>query len=68
MLLKTLDRGRGGSLGLVDLSGRLGGISMGGGRTKTGAGAGAGAGAGGTTSAGGAGLSSMEGKHKFHRI
>lgn len=66
MLLNTLDRGRGGSLGFVDLSGRLGGISMGGGRTKTGAGAGAGAG--GTTSAGGAGLSSMEGKHKFHRI
>lgn len=49
-------------MGFVDLSGRLGGISMGGGRTKTGAGAGAG----GTTSAGGAGLSSMEGKHKFH--
>lgn len=43
-------------MGFVDLSGRLGGISMGGGRTKTGAGAGAG----GTTSAGGAGLSSME--------
>lgn len=62
MLLNTLDRGRGGSLGFVDLSGRLGGISMGGGRTKTGAGAGAG----GTISAGGDGLSSMEGKHKFH--
>lgn len=56
-LLNTLDRGRGGSLGFVALSGHLGAIStrgVRGARAWAGAGAGAGAGPG----AGGEGLSS----------
>lgn len=49
MLLNALDSGRGGSLGFVALSGRLGGVSIRGGR-----GAGAGAWTGGGARAGGA--------------
>lgn len=54
-LLNTLDRGRGGSLGFVALSGHLGAIST---RGVRGARAGAGAGPGPGPGAGGEGLSS----------
>lgn len=62
-LLNTFDRGRGGSLGFVALSGRFGGIAMGTGtETDSEAGAGTGAGPEAEAEAGGEALLSIRSK------
>lgn len=63
-LLNTFDRGRGGSLGFVALSGRFGGIATGTGREADGeAGAGTGAGPEADAGSGGEALSSVRSKN-----
>lgn len=63
-LLNTFDRGRGGSLGFVALSGRFGGTVTGTGReTDSEAGAGTGAGPEAEAGAGGEALSSVRSKN-----